>query len=92
MVADSMKIEIEDCKEECVVVLPSGFSPNFDGVNDIFRTIVKCEEELSYYYLTIYDRWGNLVFASNDPSEGWDGSIQQINQSNLGVYAYQLSY
>lgn len=92
MVADSMKIAIEDCKEECVVVLPSGFSPNFDGVNDIFRTIVKCEEELSYYYLTIYDRWGNLVFASSDPSEGWDGSIQQINQSNLGVYAYQLSY
>ena len=92
VVEDDYDIEDKYNIEECVVVLPSGFSPNFDGVNDIFRTIVKCEEELSYYYLTIYDRWGNLVFASNNPTEGWDGSIQQINQSNLGVYIYNLSY
>jgi gliding motility-associated-like protein len=85
-------VEDEYNIEECVVVLPSGFSPNFDGVNDIFRTIIKCEEDLSYYHLTIYDRWGNLVFVSNNPTEGWDGSIHQFNQSNVGVYVYNLSY
>ena len=92
VVEDEYDIEDEYNVEECVVVLPSGFSPNFDGVNDIFRTIIKCEEDLSYYHLTIYDRWGNLVFASNNPTEGWDGSIHQFNQSNVGVYIYNLSY
>lgn len=90
-VSDSLFVEMEDCIDNCVVVLPSGFSPNSDGVNDIFRTVNTCDEGFSYYSLTIYDRWGGLVYKTDSADEGWDGS-KQGSKSALGVYVYNLSY
>lgn len=51
--------------------LPTMFSPNGDGTNDVFRALGGCFTEYEMY---IYDRWGGLMFRSTDPSVGWDGS------------------
>ncbi|MCB9336339.1 MAG: gliding motility-associated C-terminal domain-containing protein [Flavobacteriales bacterium] len=66
--------------------IPTGFSPNGDGYNDevLVRSlsIVKMN-------LQIYDRWGNLVFESNDQAKGWDGTSKGV-KCDAGVYIYKF--
>ena len=65
--------------------LPTAFSPNGDGINDIYRLVNV--GEVAAIYLAVYDRWGNLLFESNALDFGWDGTYKGIN-SELGVYMY----
>lgn len=69
--------------------MPNAFSPNNDGHNDIFRP--KFSGTLSKYHLSIYNRWGNLVFSSYDPLMGWNGNVQNYMQP-LGVYVWFCAY
>jgi gliding motility-associated-like protein len=55
----------------CFVMMPSAFSPNGDGNNDLFRP--KIYDAVTGYRLSVYNRWGSLVFQTNDPKIGWDG-------------------
>jgi gliding motility-associated-like protein len=72
-----------------VMTLPNAFTPNADGVNDLLFTICNpCDGFLS---LTIYNRWGETVFETNDPGIGWDGTHQGI-PVELGAYSYVLRY
>ncbi len=64
--------------------IPNSFSPNGDGVNDVFL-VTGAEEEA--YGLEIFDRWGEKIHQSNDPMEGWDGSSAPV-----GTYIYQLEF
>ena len=59
--------------EEPFVFIPTGFSPNGDGKNDTFKVI---GNNLAEVYLAVYDRWGELIFESYDPSESWDGTYK----------------
>ncbi len=59
--------------EEPYVFIPTGFTPNNDGKNDSFGVI---GNNLSEVYLVVYNRWGEKIFESNDPSVGWDGTYQ----------------
>ena len=65
-----VEVENEDC--ECDLYVPNAFSPNGDGTNDIFKPV--CECQILDYELSIYNRWGELVFHSTDASEGWIGN------------------
>lgn len=70
--------------------LPNAFSPNGDGKNDRFRPRNICIETLN---LQIYDRWGNLVYSTDNPSaDGWDGSTPKGKPASEGVYAYYIVY
>lgn len=51
---------------------PTAFTPNGDGLNDVFKPATFYS---GAYDLRIYDRWGALVFQSNDPQAHWDGSV-----------------
>jgi gliding motility-associated-like protein len=73
----------------CSVFVPSAFSPNKDGLNDIFR--VKIQDDISEFHMLIFDRWGHLVFESNDPSYGWDGS-QGSAQLPPSTYIWSITY
>lgn len=66
--------------------LPTAFSPNGDGINDIFE--VKGSFHLSYE-LAIYNRWGNLIFVSNEVQNAWDGTYKGT-QAPEGVYTYRI--
>ncbi len=70
------------------IVAPSAFSPNGDGANDIFRIIYS--PLISKINFTIYNRWGEMVFQTNNPKEGWDGTFNGIMQP-LGVYMYTVN-
>jgi gliding motility-associated-like protein len=71
------------------VSFPTAFSPNGDGVNDVFRPAYK--NEFNAYRLQVYNRWGELVFASSSPKSGWDGVYKDAVQP-MGVYIYKLEY
>ncbi|MGB1119322.1 MAG: gliding motility-associated C-terminal domain-containing protein [Chitinophagales bacterium] len=90
-VKDTVTIEFEDCVGECRVVAPTAFSPNGDGINDIFLVKEDCPFGYDDFMLEIYDRWGNLMFQSFDPSLGWDGYFQG-NLAPLGVYTWYTSF
>ncbi|MEA3444135.1 MAG: CotH kinase family protein [Bacteroidota bacterium] len=78
-----------DC--DCEVIIPNAFSPNGDGINDEFIITGKGIIPESFK-LMIYDRWGKLVFESNNLYKHWDGKINGNSISNSGVYNYILSY
>lgn len=66
------------------VYFPNTFTPNDDGENDLFKVEGNFITELELY---IYDRWGELVFFSDDPNEGWDGTYKGVDLDS-DTYAY----
>jgi gliding motility-associated-like protein len=69
------------------VTFPNMFSPNGDGLNDLYRLNQAAASSLADLNLIIYDRWGQKVFATNDPAFAWDGRFR--NRLLLdGVYFY----
>ena len=70
--------------------MPNAFTPNGDGLNDLFRAVPKYDY-ISSYQLTIYNRWGQQIFECNDIDCGWDGTYQN-NPSPNGAYIYRIVY
>lgn len=58
----------------CNIIMPTGFTPNGDGINDVFR--VKYPFPVKDFHLVVYNRWGAKVFETNKINEGWDGSFK----------------
>lgn len=73
----------------CLPSLPNAFSPNADGLNDQFRwvNVADCPDA-DQFVLRIYNRWGQLVFESDDAAIGWDGTYRGL-PAELGVYVVQ---
>jgi gliding motility-associated-like protein len=84
-------IYVEVITDECnegVVYLPTGFTPNSDGVNDILFIRSNFITEV---YLTIYDRWGEKTFETDTITKGWDGTFKG-KQLDQGVYGYYMTF
>jgi gliding motility-associated-like protein len=81
----SNKVCLDDCS---YYELPNVFTPNNDGINDFFRPIEP------YYFvekidIKIYNRWGQLMYETEDPDINWDGrNFQSGKLVNDGVYFY----
>jgi gliding motility-associated-like protein len=73
------------------IVMPTGFTPNGDGVNDIFSPLGAQARYARDYEMQVWNRWGQEVFRANEYSLGWDGT-QNGTQAQTGVYAYILKY
>ncbi len=69
-----------------VIYLPTAFTPNGDGHNDVFRVLGKC---IFSVHMVIYNRWGQKIFESEDRHSGWNGKYQSEN-SEVGVYTYEV--
>ena len=67
------------------LLIPNSFTPNGDGLNDIFR--IPPEVEISLTNFSIYDRWGNEIFSTSNVNMGWDGNIHGVPAEN-GTYLY----
>ncbi len=67
--------------------LPNAFSPNDDGVNDVFRGYPAQTVDFQSFELMVFDRWGGLMFSTSDPAAAWDGACRGILR-NTGVYAW----
>ncbi|MCB0707024.1 MAG: gliding motility-associated C-terminal domain-containing protein [Saprospiraceae bacterium] len=81
-------IELYEC-EQCDVYFPNIFSPDYDGVNDVFKPYSDCP--LENFSMRVFDRWGALLFSSKDPNNGWDGTLNG-SQLGVGVYTWFMEY
>ncbi len=85
--SDTIKIDLgTDCN--CLFV-PNAFTPNSNGLNDRFKVGIFCP--LDYFALNIYNRFGERVFASNNPFDGWDGTYNGSG-CEVGAYYYSVYY
>ncbi len=75
--------------EECrsIVVFPNAFTPNGDGLNDFFRPVINGALPLNFQ-MSIFNRWGEMVFVSNDYALGWDGTYRGV-AAELGTYVWK---
>ncbi len=71
-----------------LIYVPNTFTPEGDGVNDIFLPVIQGEDPLSYE-LMIFNRWGELIFESNNKLIGWDGTHKSI-KSKEDVYVWKI--
>jgi len=81
--SDQVTIFVEDYP---IVEVPNAFSPNSDGSNDIINLYFHDISELEAY--TIYNRWGEVVFSTNDLTTGWNGKIENNEDAEMGTYVY----
>jgi gliding motility-associated-like protein len=70
-----------------VIYVPTGFTPNDDGLNDVLRPYYLGIKDIEYF--TIYNRWGQALFSSKKNGEGWNGTINGTKQP-AGVYVWHL--
>lgn len=87
-VADSVYVQKDECAD---IWLPNAFTPNEDGLNDIFRIVGWGLTRYSNLRFGIYNRFGQRVFFTEDPYSGWNGKFNGIDQE-LGTYFYELQY
>lgn len=69
--------------------LPTAFTPNGDGLNDVARPYLVGMKQLKSF--SIFNRWGALLFYSNKEGEGWNGKYKGVDQ-NTGVYVWILEF
>ena len=71
-----------------IYYLPNTFTPNGDGINDVLELYTNIQQ-LNYMSISIFDRWGEKVFQSNDPGFSWNGTFKGAPVP-AGVYVYRL--
>jgi len=86
--SDTINILVEAVQNQ--LFFPNAFTPNGDGDNDVFMAI-GATDDVSFYQLMIFNRWGQMVFETNNPLHGWDGYYEG-KLSPHGVYVYKISY
>ena len=88
VIADTIVVQpkVEDC--ECFLYVPNAFSPNNDSKNDVFNVQSNCVVKGT---IRIFNRWGGMVYASEDLARGWNGFIGANGQPS-GMYVYHICY
>lgn len=83
---DEIFVEVLD---NCLIKVPGAFTPNNDGRNDILKAInANLAKE---FQLRVYNRFGQMMFATRVPTEGWDGRFKG-QEADPGTYVWQVSY
>jgi gliding motility-associated-like protein len=72
---DSIRVSVKECLQGFFI--PNAFTP--DGKNNMFKPMIF--GDIEKYEFTIFNRWGQLIFKSNDPSKGWDGQYGGSTQN-----------
>lgn len=82
---DSVSVKLKAC--DCEILIPNSFTPNEDDRNDYFYPVLTCD--YSYYNMTIFDRWNNVIFSSNNTNAKWDGRYKG-NLCPDDIYVYRI--
>ncbi len=69
------------------IMIPTAFTPNNDGYNDVFKMVNVTDETL--LEMRVFNRWGTVVFSTNDIGKGWDGKYKNQEQP-MAVYGYAI--
>lgn len=73
-------------RRESIILVPDAFTPNGDGLNDEFTAKGIYGDRFS---MTIYDRWGQVIYATSDRTKGWDGTASGQSLA-AGQYVYRI--
>jgi gliding motility-associated-like protein len=84
---DSVVVNPKQCLKGLYV--PTAFTPNRDGKNDFMRGLLY--GDIKTYEFSIYNRWGQMVYQTNDPQKGWNGKLGDKDQET-GVYVWICRY
>jgi gliding motility-associated-like protein len=84
---DTVVVEPKDCMEGFYI--PTAFTPNSDGKNDVFRPLLF--GHVKKYQFAVYNRWGQVVFQTTEPNKSWDGRIAGLPQ-DTGVFVWVCTY
>ena len=83
--------QIVDVEPKVTFFMPNAFTPNDDSVNDIFvgKGFLRGYKD---YNMQIWNRWGEMIFESNDPEEGWNGLLgNNGHRAPAGLYLYYIT-
>ncbi len=83
---DTIQLKLKKCDE---LLIPNAFSPNMDGINDLFLIADSFVSEK--FELRVFDRWGNQVFFTANMEQGWDGTLNGTILP-MGNYAYYCEF
>jgi gliding motility-associated-like protein len=86
---DEVIVRMVPCSED--LFFPSAFTPNGNGRNDVFKAGYMTNPNLAEYELKVYNRWGALVFSTNEVSKGWDGIYNGVKQ-NTAAFVWIARY
>ncbi|MBR6904878.1 MAG: choice-of-anchor L domain-containing protein [Bacteroidales bacterium] len=81
-------IQVVPVEDNFAFYVPSAFTPNTDGVNEVFLPKVN---GVANYEFVIYSRDGELIFYTNNPEQGWDGTLDG-KPAPQGVYVWKINY
>ena len=84
---DTVRIEQGRCAT--LVFVPNAFSPDGDGINEVF--LPSLSDAVDQWSFDVFDRWGERIFHSSSPDQGWDGT-KSGKQAPVGVYVWLLHY
>jgi gliding motility-associated-like protein len=84
---DTVVVEDKNC--ECTFYVPDAFSPNNDKINDVLAALKYCDDYRDFSF-SVFNRWGEEVYHSNEPAQGWDGFYK--NESIQDTYAWVIEY
>ncbi|MCB0637076.1 MAG: PKD domain-containing protein, partial [Lewinella sp.] len=86
-----IKVEVtsELGDELSLVYLPNAFSPNDDGTNDFFQGYFNQDVNATSFVLQVFDRWGGLLWETDDPTAGWNGKVRG-QPAPPAVYIWRL--
>jgi gliding motility-associated-like protein len=84
---DSILVTHKGCPID--IHFPNAITPNADNRNDVFKAIVF--GRIKSFQLTIYNRWGQVVYVSSDPAKGWNGQVNGVKQ-DTGVFVWHCTY
>ena len=85
---DSAFVSVKVFKTNPYVFVPSAFTPNGDGLNDVIRPIAVGVREIKYF--RIFNRWGQMLFSTTVNQKGWDGKIKGTPQGS-NVFVWMVS-
>ena len=88
LLTDSTVISVIDCN--CRIYMPNAFTPNDDGINDLYGPEFKCADP-KYMLMRIFNRWGEKVYETTDLYGQWDGRYKGTLQEP-GVYVYYVEF
>ncbi len=85
---ENIEITYEKC--EYTLFVPNSFTPNNDGVNDVWFPVF---DELEVVEITVFDRWGKIIFEGNKNNFYWSGNVRNGDHyAQDGTYAYRILY
>lgn len=83
---DSLEVNTRSC---CQVSFPNAFSPNNDGLNDLFRPVATFRNQVES--IRVLNRFGQVVYETAQSGRGWDGSFNG-KPADVGTYFYMISF